>query len=164
MLPHSELWDCLTQTKLEITALQHADLSTRKHSKDKLIARLWENARKDWKLQLLGNTGADVSAHQACFQTTLLGKHNPWLQRTSSRAQNVWDNEGKPNNIFSLLWSLPLSTQQTQHGDVSKGSSGYISMLQVPLRDAVCLLVHKNSKQNWFSVMELAEIQYFEQG
>jgi hypothetical protein len=105
MLPHSKLWDCLTQTKLEITTLQHADLSTRKHSKNKLIARPWENARKDWKLQLLGNTGADVSAHQACFQTTLSGKHNPWLQRTSSRAQNVWDNEGKPNNILSLLWS-----------------------------------------------------------
>ncbi len=120
MLPHSKLWDCLTQTKLEITTLQHADLSTRKHSKNKLIARLWENARKDWKLQLLGYTGADVSAHQACFQTTLSGKHNPWLQRTSYRAQNILDNEGKPNNILSLLWSLPLSTQQTQHGDVSK--------------------------------------------
>jgi hypothetical protein len=34
------------------------------------------------------------------------------------------------------------------YGDVSKGSSGYITMLQVPLRDAVCLLVHKNSKKN----------------
>ncbi len=110
MLPHSELWDFLTQTKLEITILQHADLSTRKHSKDKLIARLWENARKEWKLQLLGNTGADVSAHQACFQTTLSGKHNPWLQRTSSRAQNVWDNEGKPNMFFHYCGHYPAGT------------------------------------------------------
>lgn len=46
-------------------------------------------SKKRMKTSALGNTGADVSAHQACFQTTLSGKHNPWLQRTSSGAQNV---------------------------------------------------------------------------